>query len=97
MFAAPLGLFRGPLTLAGAGTATLGILKGLGFTNMFLFPLMYAPTVTMNISSCITQSWIVWGISYTKVSGRDYLKKTIPAGWLVCVILAAVTYMMFGR
>lgn len=97
MVVAPLGLFRGPLTLAGSGTATLGILKGLGFSNMFLFPLMYAPTVTMNISSCITQSWIVWGISYTKVSGRDYLKKTIPAGWLVCIILAALTYFMFGR
>lgn len=92
----PLGLFRGPLTLAGAGAATLGILKSVGFSNQFLFPLMYAPTVTMNISSCITQSWIVWGLNYTKVKPNEFLKKSIPAGWLTCIILAALTYFYFG-
>ena len=97
MIIAPLGLFRGPLTLAGAGAATLGILKALGFSNTFLFPLMYAPTVSMNISSCITQSWIVWGLTYTNVDGRTYLKKSIPTGWIICAILAVVTYFMFGR
>lgn len=97
MVLAPFGLFRGPLTLAGAGSATLGILKSLGFSNTFLFPLMYAPTVTMNISCCITQSWIVWGISYTKVSGRDFLKKSIPTGWIICILLTIITYVMFGR
>lgn len=93
---APLGLFRGPLTLAGSGAATLGILKGIGFSTNFLFPLMYAPTITMNISSCITQSWVVWGINYTKVSTKDFLKLSVPAGWIICAILAAVTYFMFG-
>jgi hypothetical protein len=93
---APLGLFRGPLTLAGAGAATLGILKAVGFTTPLLFPLMYAPTVTMNISSCITQSWIVWGINYTKVTTKDFLKLSIPTGWAICAILAGVTYFMFG-
>ena len=29
---APLGLFRGPFTLFGCGAATLGILKGIGFS-----------------------------------------------------------------
>jgi hypothetical protein len=94
---APLGLFRGPFTLAGAGAATLGILKAVGFSTPLLFPLMYAPTVTMNISSCITQSWIVWGINYTKVSTKDFLKLSIPLGWSICVILAGVTFVMFGR
>jgi len=93
---APFGLFRGPLTLAGAGAATLGILKSLGFNNTFLFALMYAPTVTMNISSCITQSWIVWGLNYTNVDGRDFLKKTIPTGWIICIILAVVTFFVYG-
>ena len=97
MVIAPLGLFRGPLTLAGAGAATLGILKSLGFSNTFLFPLMYAPTVTMNISCCITQSWIVWGLTYTNVDGRDFLKRTIPTGWIICAILAALTFVMFGN
>lgn len=93
---APLGMFRGPFTLAGCGAATLGILKSVGFGTPLLFPLMYAPTVTMNISSCITQSWIVWGLGYTKVDTKDFLKLSIPAGWLICAILSLITYIMFG-
>lgn len=93
---APLGLFRGPLTLAGAGAATLGILKSLNFNPYFLFSLMYAPTVTMNISSDITQSWIVWGINYTKVEANDYLKSSAPTGWIITAILSLVTYFVFG-
>ena len=38
---APLGLFRGPFTLYGCGAATLGILKGIGFSTAFLAPLIY--------------------------------------------------------
>lgn len=93
---APLGLFRGPLTLAGAGAATLGILKSIGFSTTLLFPLMYVPTVTMNISSCITQSWVIWGINYTKVSTRDFLKISIPSGWAISAALAMLTFVMFG-
>lgn len=94
---APLGMFRGPLTLAGCGAATLGILKSVGFSNLLLFPLMYAPTITMNISSCITQSWIVWGLGYTKVDTKDFLKRSIPVGWIICAILSIVTFVMFGN
>lgn len=93
---APLGLFRGPLTLAGSGAATLGILKSLGFSDMILFPLMYAPTVTMNISSCVTQSWIVWGINYTKLDTKDFLKSSIPIGWIICALLSALTYIIYA-
>ena len=34
---APLGLFRGPFTLFGCGAATLGILKGIGFSTPYLY------------------------------------------------------------
>ena len=34
---APLGLFRGPFTLFGCGAATLGILKGIGFSTPNLY------------------------------------------------------------
>ena len=37
---APLGLFRGPFTLFGCGAATLGILKGIGFSTPYLYALM---------------------------------------------------------
>lgn len=98
---APLGLFRGPLTLYGGGAATLGILKGIGFLQPqyipYLFTLMIASTTVMNVSACITQSWVAWGIGYTKVSARDYLKRSVPLGWAVVAVLQIVTYFMYGR
>lgn len=93
---APLGLFRGPFTLYGCGAATLGILKGIGFSTAFLAPLMIASTTVMNVSCCITQSWIVWGISYAKVSTKDFLKMSIACGWIICIILQIITFVMFG-
>lgn len=96
MVLAPLGLFRGPFTLYGCGAATLGILKGIGFSTMYLAPLMIAATTVMNVSCCITQSWIVWGISYAKISTRDFMKMSVISGWIICIILQAVTYFMFG-
>jgi hypothetical protein len=91
-----LGLFRGPLTLAGSGTAMLGILTGLGYSTSILFPLFYTTTMTMNISCCVTQSWIIWGLNYTKVENREYLKNSIPCGWLIVAILCAVTFILFA-
>ena len=93
---APLGLFRGPFTLFGCGAATLGILKGIGFSTPYLFALMVIPSITMNVSICMTQSWIAWGVSYAKVSTREHLKQTLPVAWIICAIMQAVTYIMFG-
>lgn len=92
----PLGLFRGPLTLFGCGAATLGILKGLGFPVEFLAPLIIIPSTVMNVSCCITQSWITWGVSYTKSSTKEFLKRNIIVGWIICIILQTMTYIMFG-
>ncbi len=93
---APLGLFRGPLTLFGCGAAVLGILKGAGFATAFLAPLLIATSTVMEISCCVTQSWIAWGIGYTKVSSRDFLKLSLPCGWIITAILVMITYFMFG-
>lgn len=93
---APLGMFRGPFTLYGCGAATLGILKGVGFEVAFLAPLMIAATTVMNVSCCITQSWIVWGISYAKVSTKEFLKMSVVCGWIICCILQIITFIMFG-
>lgn len=93
---APLGLFRGPLTLAGSGAAMLGILSGLGFSTILLYPLFYAPTITMNISCCITQSWIIWGLNYTKNDTKEYMTNSIPCGWIICIILSAFTFFYYG-
>lgn len=93
---APLGLFRGPFTLFGCGAATLGILKGAGFSTPFLAPLMIAASTVMEVSCCVTQSWIAWGIGYTKVSAKDFLKMSAVCGWIICSILHFVTFFMFG-
>jgi len=94
---APLGLFRGPLTVFGAGSATLGILRSVGtFSAAYLFPLIYIPTITMNISSCPTQSWNLWGINYTKTSPKDFLLSGVPWAWIIAVINSVIVYVMFG-
>jgi hypothetical protein len=94
---APFGLFRGPLTVFGAGSATLGILNSIGtFSQSFLFPLIYIPTITMNISCCPTQSWNLWAINYSKTETKDFLKSGVLWGWVICAINTAVVYFMFG-
>ncbi|NNJ30860.1 citrate transporter [Lacrimispora defluvii] len=93
---APLGLFRGPFTLFGCGAATLGILKGIGFSTLFLAPLMIASTTIMNVSCCITQSWVVWGIGYAKISTKDFMKMSVISGWIICAVIQIITYVMFG-
>lgn len=94
---APLGLFRGPLTVFGAGSATLGILNAIGsFTPALLFPLIYIPTITMNISACPTQSWNLWALNYSKVSVKDFLKSGVLWAWIICIINTIVVFMMYG-
>jgi hypothetical protein len=95
---APFGLFRGPLTVFGAGAATIGILNSIGtFPVAFLFPLMYIPTITMNISACPTQSWNLWAINYSKSTTKDFLRSGVVWAWLICAINIVIAYMMFGR
>lgn len=97
MIAAPLGLFRGPFTVFGAGAATIGVINSIGsFSPQLLFPLMYIPTISMNLSACATQSWNLWALNYSKVSVKDFLKSGIPWAWLVCILNIALAYIMFG-
>ena len=90
------GLFRGPMTLVGCGAATLGVVSSMGFSVPFLYACFAIPTITMNIGSCITQSWVAWGLAYTKVESRDFLRMSIPNGVIISFILYAVTYIAFG-
>jgi len=93
----PFAFFRGPLSLVGSGAATLAILKSVGYFSIdFLFPLMVIPTITITISSCISQSWTAWTLGYTKISIKDFLKITLPFGWIVCAILYILNYARVG-
>lgn len=85
------GFFRGPLTLYGCGAATLGVLRGVGdFSVPFLFTLFTIPSTTVNVGSCITQSWIAWGLAYTKTDSKDFLKMSIPFAYITCALLYVV-------
>lgn len=92
-----LGLFRGPMTLVGCGAATLGVLRGVAsFSVPFLYCVFAIPTITVNIGSCITQSWVAWGLAYTKVDSKDYLKLSIPFAYITGIILYILTFVCVG-
>lgn len=93
-----LGLFRGPLTVWGAGAATLTMFQSIGgiFSANILLPLFMIPTTTVNGSICPTQSWCLWAIGYTKTSLKDYLKTCLPYALVVSFILEIVAYFIFA-
>ncbi|HWR22540.1 MAG TPA: citrate transporter [Feifaniaceae bacterium] len=93
---APLALFRGPMTLAGAGPATAKILTTLGFNSPFVMMLLGIPTLSMHVSGCFTQSWTAWGIGYTKVTTKDWLRKSVPVCWVCCALIILYTYFVYG-
>lgn len=93
-----LALFRGPLTVWGAGAATLAMFQSLGgnYTAQVLFPLFMIPTTTVNGSICPTQSWCLWAIGYTKAGLKEYFKCCL--GWTLAAafLLEMIAYFMFA-
>ncbi|WP_071130913.1 citrate transporter [Enterococcus timonensis] len=94
----PLGFFRGPLNLVGSGSAILAVVLAANPTIPveFLFPLFAITTIAPQHLD-ITQSWVAWGFGYTKVASGDFMKKSIPTGWIIGIIMAAITYIMYGN
>ena len=92
-----LGFFRGPLSLVGCGAAILSIFlaSAANFPVAFLYPLFSCVTLTMQHLD-ITQSWVAWGIGYTKVETKPFMKLTIPTGWVLGIVQCMVVYFMFG-
>lgn len=92
-----LGLFRGPMTLVGCGAATLGVLSNVAsFSVPFLYAVFVIPTITVNIGACITQSWVAWGLAYTKVESKEFLSLSIPNAYVAGVLQYVLTFIMFG-
>ena len=56
------------------------------FPIALLFPLLYNPTITLELMSCPTQSWNMWAINYTKISTKDFLIQGVPWCWLICAV-----------
>lgn len=94
----PLGFFRGPLSLVGSGSAILAVVLAVNPTMpvAFLFPLFATTTIAPQHLD-ITQSWVAWGLGYTKVSSREYMKKSIPTGWIIGAIVCMITFLLYGN
>lgn len=91
---APLSYFRGPLMLYGAGAATAAILTGTGmFDQYFLYGLLVVPSM-MGVSSCITQSWNLWSVQYTKLDTKTFLMTGVPWAWIATAINLLVAYYL---
>lgn len=92
-----LGFFRGPMTLVGCGAATLGVLSNVAsFSVPFLYAVFAIPTITVNIGCCITQSWVAWGLAYTKVESKEFLKLSMPNAYVTGVLQYVVAYIMLA-
>jgi hypothetical protein len=93
----PLGFFRGPMNLVGCGVAILAVVVSVtAWPVQFLFPLFAITTIGPQHLD-ITQSWVAWGFGYTKVSTKDYMKMSIPTGWIIGIILCTVVFFMYGN
>lgn len=92
----PLGFFRGPMNLVGCGAAILAVVVGIAsWPVQFLYPLFAVTTIAPQHLD-ITQSWVAWGFGYTKVNTKDYMKMSIPTGWIVGAILCISVFFLYG-
>ena len=95
---APLALFRGPLMIWGSGIALVSIFQAMGvFSEMFMFTLFLIPPVAMVASSCPTQSWAMWGLSYAKLEPKQYIKTNLPWAWVIMIIVEVLAFVMIGN
>jgi hypothetical protein len=93
----PLGFFRGPLNLVGSGAALLAVVVSVtAWPVQFLYPLFATTTIAPQHID-ITQSWVAWGFGYTKVSTKDYMKMSIPTGWIIGIILCIIVFLKYGN
>ncbi len=91
-------IFPWTFKLVGSGSAILAVVLAVNPTMpvAFLFPL-FATTRIARQHLDITQSWVAWGLGYTKVSSREYMKKSIPTGWIIGAIVCMITFLLYGN
>lgn len=93
----PAGFFRGPTNLVGCGTAVaVVILNAAGGLPVSFLYLMFAVSTIVPQHLDITQSWVAWGLGYSKVSSKGFMRYTIPVGWAIGAILMFMNYFMNG-
>lgn len=92
-----LGYFRGPMSLVGCGAAIVAIMvtNEANFPIAFLYPLFACITCTVQHFD-MTQSWVAWGIGYTKVDTKQFMKIAMPTGYAIAFCLCMLVYFMRG-
>ena len=91
-----LAIFRGPFMLWGAGSATLALLAATGvYSPAMLLPLFIVPSAIVGCSTCPTQSWNAWAISYTKVELKGYMKQALSVALPLALIMEILAYFFF--
>ena len=84
------------LTLSMFNMAVLAlVMSSANWPVQFLYPLFATTTIAPEHID-ITQSWVAWGFGYTKVKPKDYMKMSIPTGWIVGAILCISIYFLYG-
>lgn len=92
----PLGFFRGPTTLTGCGTATAVVVLSIApWSIPFIYPLFSITTIIPQHMD-LTQSWVAWGLGYSKVASKDFMKYSIPAVWVSGILCCIAVYLLFG-
>lgn len=92
----PLGFFRGPTNLVGCGTAIAAVVLSVNtWAVPFLYPIFSVTTIVPQHLD-ITQSWVAWGLGYTKVGTREYMKMSIPTGWVIGAVLCVLAFVLYG-
>lgn len=93
----PLGFFRGPMNLVGSGSAILAVVLAANphMSVAFLYPLFAITTIAPQHLD-VTQSWVAWGFGYTKVASGDFMKRSIPTGWIVGAIMCIIVFFLYG-
>lgn len=90
-----LGFFRGPLNLVGCGAAILAIILNspANFPVTFIYPVLTALTMTVQHVD-ITQSWVAWGFGYLKVDSKEYMKLSLPTGYVIAFLHCIAAYVL---
>lgn len=85
------------MNLVGSGSAILAVVVATAaWPVQFLYPLFAITTVAPQHLD-VTQSWVAWGFGYTKVPAKEYMKMSIPTGWIIGIILCAIVFFMYGN
>ena len=92
----PLSFFRGPTNLVGCGSAIAAVILSVNTWALpYIYP-MFAVTTIVPQHVDITQSWVAWGLGYSKVSSRDFMKMSIPTAWFAGALLCMCVYLFYG-